>query len=135
MKKNIVFTAVVVLFASAFVPLAKLGDSVITIFPVYDNFTIWNGLWEWRDISAFAVTYPVMLILILVFAVKEKSNVIKPLTGILFVLVFFILVSVLMTSTKVDGFEDLYFAFGYGWIVILFGFGLLLLGLFNKSEI
>jgi uncharacterized membrane protein len=135
MKKNIVFSAVVVLFASAFVPLAKLGDSVITIFPVYDNFTIWNGLWEWRDISAFAVTYPVMLILILVFAVKEKSNVIKPLSGILFVLVFFILVSVLMTSTKVDGFEDLSFSFGYGWIVILLGFGILLLGLFNKSEI
>ena len=133
MKKNIVFTAVVVLFASALVPLAKLGDSIITIFPVYDNFTILNGLWEWRDISAFAVTYPVMLILILVFAVKEKSNVIKPLSGILFVLVFFILVSVLMTSTKVDGFEDLSFSFGYGWIVILLGFGILIYGLFSNK--
>lgn len=133
MKKNIVFNAVVVLFASALVPLAKLGDSIITIFPVYDNFTILNGLWEWRDISAFAVTYPVMLILILVFAVKEKSNVIKPLTGILFVLVFFILVSVLMTSTKVDGFEDLSFSFGYGWIVILLGFGILIYGLFSNK--
>jgi len=134
MKKNIVYTAVVVLFASAFVPLAKLGDSLITIFPVYDNLTIWNGLWEWRDISAFAITYPVMLILILVFAIKEKPKVIKPLTGILFVLVFFILVSVLMTSTKVDGFEDLTFSFGYGWIIILLGFGLLIYGFFSNKQ-
>lgn len=128
MKKYFGFVGLVLLFISSILPIASLNADWITIFPIFNNFELQGRIWEWRDISTFAVTYPIILILITFFYIKNKSKVVLPLIGVLFFMLFFVLVSLWMTNVKVVDLAGYSFSFSFGWIVILIGLILLIAG-------
>lgn len=126
MKKYLGLLGILLLLVSSILPIALLNKDWITLIPIFDNFDLQGGIWEWRDISAFAATYPIILIIILFFLMKKNLKVALPLIGVLFFILFFVLVSLFMTSTKVENFHGVDFSFSFGWIIILIGLILLI---------
>lgn len=114
------------LISSGFFSLASIDSKIITIFPVFDNFEVGESIWFWRDISAFAITFPLIALVSLYFVIKENYVGLFVISGIAFGVMFFILISVWMASEKSASIGGIDFSYDYGWIIILIGIALLI---------
>ena len=114
------------LIFSGILPIGKINTDVISIFPVYNNLDLGIGMWMWRDISAFAVSFGLLALLAIVFSLRkwELGNII---TGVLlFIVSMFILFALWLAQLKTLKFSDVEFTFGIAWLFIVAGIGLLL---------
>ncbi|MGE5681917.1 MAG: hypothetical protein ACM34K_13640 [Bacillota bacterium] len=112
---------IILLFAGELIPLAKLGDSFISVIPVWNNLSLYNGTWEWRDISFFAVTLFLLAIISIWFMAKKKYKGLV-FTGfialfsmlVIFIAIFFIHAKLLMPG-------DISYIISWGWLFLIPG--------------
>ena len=128
MKKNriIGFAGLFILLLSGFCSLASINGIPVTILPLFDNFSIGGEIWLWRNISAFAMTHYLALIIGIILLLKNH-RIGTIIVGVIFLInTFFILIAVWMSHLEADIYNDIVFAFEWGWLMILFGCGLFL---------
>lgn len=80
---------VLLLLLGGIFPLAYLDGQKISLFPVWNNLVIDNGLWSWRDISFFAFS-SALIILSAVYFIFRKNYVFLFISGILSLFISFI---------------------------------------------
>lgn len=112
---------------SSIIPLAKLDNRMITYLPVWNNFNIEQGLWQWRDISFFAVTLILASILSMIFSIK------KLFTGLLFTgfislfIIFILFMAIFEIKGRLVETNGVSFSFDWGWVILLAGIVMILL--------
>lgn len=116
---GIVSTAFLII--GGILPIAKLNDEVISIFPVWNNFELHNGLWQWKDISFFSVTLIIIILFsfYLIITKKYKGFIVAGALSIFICLIIF--VALLQINSKVNGIEGVSFTFSLGLFVTLLG--------------
>ena len=113
--------SIMLLTTGGLLPIAKLNDKIISIFPVWDNIELYNGLWQWRDISFFSVT----LVLLIFFSVylmitkKYKGFIVSGVLSVFLCLIIF--AALLQVQSKVTGIENITFSFSWGLLIVLAG--------------
>ena len=120
-KKYLAVASLFLLLIGGILPSAKFNSDIISIFPVWNNFKLHNGLWQWSDISFFAVTLLLVIFLIIYLLVtkKYKGLIIAGALSLFVCLIVF--VALLILRTKVIGVEDVQFSYSWGLPVILAG--------------
>lgn len=116
------------LIICGFLPLAYLDDSIISIYPVFNNMDVGNSLWVWKDISAFAVTYGISLLLcvyLLFRKLKPGYLIAASLNLVAILLIYF---SVWLTSIRAEDFSTTDFIYGYTILLVIVGYVLLYFG-------
>lgn len=116
---------ILLLLICSFLPLAHLGDGVITIAPIFDNFDLEKSMWVWKDISAFAITVWITLVLCVFLSVKKYKPGFLISASLNLVAILFIYFSVWLTSIKVEEFGNVEFKLCYVWIILSIGYVLL----------
>lgn len=135
MKSRQIFglSGIFLLLIACFFPLAKLNDFIITIFPVWDNSVFEAGIWTWRDISFFAFTMALLIVLSFIFAVKKNYTGLL-ITSLLIVFVtFIILITIFQVQSKASVYSNITFKIGWGWLLLLPGVILLLVSGISKK--
>lgn len=120
--KLIGIIGILILIIVGFLPLAHLSDEVITIAPVYNNYDVAKSLWVWKDISAFAITYGLSLIVCFYLLLKNYKPGYLISASLALIAIMFIYFSVWLTSIKVAEFGNVEFKLCYAWIIFLIGF-------------
>lgn len=124
---------VCLLFLACFLPLAKLNDFIISIFPIWNNTTFEAGIWNWRDISFFAVTMAVLVVLSSIFAFRKNYAGILISALLILFIIFIIFITVMQVQTKATVYANVSFHIGWGWLSLIIGVGLLLVTGFKKT--
>jgi len=119
------FAGAVILIIAAFVPLAEIGNDIITMFPIYDNAQAGAGIWVWKDISAFAVTYIITLLLSFFFIFKRWKAGALIVTSLNLAAAVFIYVAFWMTSVKAANYANMHFSYSINGLLILVGLTML----------
>jgi hypothetical protein len=122
------------ILTGSIIPLANLNNNVITYLPVRDNFVLGNGLWQWRDISFFALTLFIIGILAVIFSIKKIFTGLM-ITGLVALFIIFILFAAIFEIKgqllEVNG-THVYIS--WGWIILIMGSLLILAGGAKKSS-
>lgn len=126
--KLIGIIGILILIIGGFLPLAHLGDDVITIAPVYDNYDVAISLWVWKDISAFAITYGLTLLICFYLLLKNYKPGYLISASLSLIAILFIYFSVWLTSIKVEEFGNVEFKLCYAWIIFIIGYVLMFYG-------
>jgi len=126
-------TGIFLLSIACFLPLAKLNDFIISIIPVWSNYAYEGGIWNWRDISFFAVTLSILILLSLFFAFKKNFNGILITSLLVLFVIFIIFITLLQVESKASVYSNVHFQIGWGWVSLLPGAALLLRAGINKS--
>ncbi len=114
-------SGIILLIIGGISPIAKLNGAVISFFPIWDNFTLNDGLWNWRDISFFAVTGIILIFLSIWFLIKKKYAGLI-VTGLLWLFIsIIILFLTLDLKFKYEGFSEIAFNISWAWFVIFTG--------------
>lgn len=122
-------TGSALLLIAGFLPVAALKGGIITLFPVWHNFYLDNGLWNWLDIAFLVVSFAILALLSFHFAFRKKY------TGLLFtgILTLFIsvitFISIFFIKANLNtwaGNDPL--RLSWGWLLLLAGSVLLILG-------
>ncbi len=126
MKYLIGLAGCLLLIISGVLPIATINNVPVTIFPVFENFNIADNIWVWNDISAFSVTFGIVALLAIYFVLKGIKLAIIISGAIILVVSFFMLISVWMSSFKVEKFQGMEFSYGYSWLILIAGAALIL---------
>ena len=110
-----------ILIICGFLPLAYLNDQPITIYPVMDN-SIVENLWYWKDISAFAVTFGLTLLLNIYLVVRKYKPGYLISTSLGLAAFLFIYISIWLTSVKSNDFSDLTFSYSLWILLVIAGY-------------
>ncbi|MGE5352050.1 MAG: hypothetical protein ACM3P0_08200 [Acidobacteriota bacterium] len=130
-------TGSVLLLIAGFLPVAALKGGIVTFFPVWHNFNLDNGLWNWPDIAFLAVSFAILAILSFYFVFRKKYIGLI-FTGVLtlfislitFITIFFIKAN-LNTWAGSDTLR-----LSWGWLFLLAGSVLLIIaGSANRKKI
>lgn len=127
-KKQITaFAGDILLLAGALIPIARLNGHSITFLPVWNNLVLDNGLWNWRDISFFAVTM-LLLILLTAYFTWKKNYAGLMWTGVLSLFIIVIVfMAILQINTKLTGIDEIMFSMSFlGWLILLAGSALVI---------
>lgn len=116
------FIGVILIVAFIFSPIAVINNHIATVIPVFHNFILGNGFWDWLDISAFSITLTIISFVIAYFIVKRKGMGIIITTSVALISALFILAAVWITDLNTIGEKSLDFHYGWGWILCLAGF-------------
>lgn len=127
-------TGVCLIFLACFLPLAKLNDFIITIFPVWGNMFFQGGIWSWRDISFFAFTLALLIVLSAIFAFRKNymGLLINSLLVLFVILIIF--VTLLQVQSKASVYSNITFHIGWGWASLLPGAVLLLFSAISRKN-
>ncbi|MCX6149979.1 MAG: hypothetical protein NTX22_05575 [Ignavibacteriales bacterium] len=133
-KQYLGILGLILLLIGGFIPIAKLNEEVISIFPVWNNIELQNGLWQWRDISFFAVTI-VLIIFLTIYLLIVKKYLGFIVTGVLSLFIILIIfIALLQVNSKVSGVEGVSFSFSWGLVVaVASGIAFLLAGLTKQK--
>jgi len=117
-KKYFASVGLLFLIIGCFLPIAWLNEDVISIFPVWNNIKLHNGLWQWLDISFFAITIALIILINLYLILKNKYKGLIA-TGILSIFICIIIFAALLqVQSKVTGISGITFSFSLGLIII-----------------
>ena len=119
---------ILILLVCAFLPMAYLDDIALTIYPVSENFDVAKSLWVWKDISAFAVTYGVTLVLCIYLLIKKYKPGYLIAASLNLVVLLFIYFSVWLTSIKSEDFSDVNFTYSFTILLVILGYVLFYFG-------
>lgn len=122
-----------------FLPIASINEEMIVILPFFITTGDISGIWSWRDISAFALTYGILSILSPYFVINGKKTGIIITTSLTIICLIFILISLWMAGLKIEQIDALSLNFSLNWIVITLGLILQILSVIkiphlNKSK-
>ncbi len=115
---------ILILIICGFLPLAYLNDEIITITPIFDNYDVGDSLWVWKDISAFAVTYGITLLLCVYLLFKKLKPGYLISASLNLVVLLLIYFSVWLTSINSEDFSDVNFSFSYTILPVILGYAL-----------
>lgn len=132
-KQLFSFAGLSLLTIACFLPLANLNEFIISILPVWDNRVYQFGFWNWRDISFFAVTLLLLIILSTVFTFKKNYTGILITSLLVSFVAVIIFVTVLQVQLKVSGYSNISFNLGWGWISLVPGIVLLITAALKKT--
>lgn len=120
-KKYLAIISLFLLLMGGILPSAKFNSDFISIFPVWNNFKLHGGLWQWSDISFFAVTllFVIFLIIYLIATKKYKGLIIAGSLSLFICLIIF--VALLILSSKTIGVEDVQFSYSWGLPIAVAG--------------
>lgn len=116
---------ILILIICGFLPLAYLSDDVITIVPIFNNFDIAESMWIWKDVSAFAFTYGITVLLcgyLLVKNYKPGYFISASLNIVVFLFIYF---SIWLASVKVEEFGNVTFSYSAYGLLLVLGYALL----------
>lgn len=113
---------IILLLITGFLPLAYLNDGMITIFPFFNNFDVADSLWVWKDISAFAVTYAVTLILCIYLLYKNYKPGYLIAASLNLVVILFIYFTIWLASINANDFNDVVFSYGVSGVLLVIGY-------------
>lgn len=116
------FIGILILITGGFLPLAYLNNDVITIFPLYDNFNLVNSLWVWKDISAFAVTFGITLLIGIYLLFKNLKPGYLIAVSLNLVVMLFIYFSVWLTSVNTHDFNNVLFNYSIFGLLLIIGY-------------
>ncbi|MFA3781997.1 hypothetical protein ABRY23_02890 [Melioribacteraceae bacterium 4301-Me] len=108
------------LLFSTILPLSKMNGTNITILPLFNNFVI-NNVWEWINISAFAITYIISVVVCIWLIIEKKYvGIFISASAIAFVsLIIFMGILISKVNASPDALNN--FSISWGWIIILLG--------------
>ena len=112
------------LLIAAFVPLASVNGSAITLIPIYDNFSLGDNVWVWKDVSAFAVTFLLTALLDIYFIIRKMRIGVLIASSLGLVTIIFSYISFWLTQVKTFDFPELTFGYSINGILLLAGFAL-----------
>lgn len=102
-------------------PIAYLNNRIISIIPIWNNLIIEDGLWNWQDISFFAVTL-VLVILVSLFFIYKKIYYGLIFTAVLnFFTLVIIFAAILQIKSKYAAYPEITMQWGWGWGLLLLG--------------
>ena len=123
MKSNISlgFISIVLFLIGGFIPAAKLNEEIISVFPIWNNFELSNGLWQWKDISFFSVTLALIILFSIYFEItkKYKGFIFSGILSIFVCIIIFI--ALLQVKSKTLGIENISFSLNWGLMIVLIG--------------
>ncbi|HEX2865932.1 MAG TPA: hypothetical protein VHO03_02765 [Ignavibacteriales bacterium] len=121
-------TGSAVLVIAGFLPIGALKGRIITFFPVWNNFYLDHGLWNWMEIAFLAVSFAILALLSFYFVIRKNYTGLL-ITGILtlfislmtFISIFFIKAS-LNSYVGSD-----HIKLSWGWLFLVAGSVLLIM--------
>ncbi len=139
MKKQnyIALLMIFFLLVSGFLPVARLNNDIISIFPVWNNTELSNGLWRWQDISFFALTFGLLLITGIYLILTNRISLLV-LQGVLLIFVLLIIIiACLNLNNNISGIKDFHFSFNYYVLLIqlICSFALIAIGYKSKAKL
>lgn len=130
------YAGALLLLCGTMLPVASLNGHMISFIPLREDMTIEGGLWNWRDISFFAVTLLVLTVLSFYFTYRKKYPGLL-FTGFLSLFsIIIIFMTILQVKSKYAGFDDIIFSLSSaGWIILIIAIGTLLFaGLYRQKN-
>lgn len=101
MKIKLLCTAgVLLIIVSCIVPFFYADSNIISILPMFNNPDIQGTSWVWTDIAVFAISIPIISVIILYLVHKEKKIPVLILTNLVLILGLFVLAAVWFFSLK-----------------------------------
>lgn len=121
--------SVIFLFGFLFLPIGYLNDVTIVPLPLFLSDIPDAGLWDWKNIAAFVITYFISVILLIYFRSRYQTLGI----GIAFVMnvVSMLIIFTIVWMLDVGLSSGNTFSYGYGW---LFWFMGLVLSYFSRNK-
>jgi hypothetical protein len=120
-KKYLALASLFLLLIGGILPSAKFNSDIISIFPVWNNFQLHHGLWQWSDISFFAVTLLLVILLIIYLLVTKKFKGLIIAGSLSLFVCLIIFVALLILSSKTAGVEDVRFSYSWGLPIVFAG--------------
>lgn len=115
MKSNYYFYIGLLLYLlSFFSPIAVLNDKPITILPVFNNFSLLEGFYSWKDIAIFSITYIITFALFIIFKFRKKIMAIKFTLAVSVFSLIIIVLALFRIYQNSIGFNSIKFQFYYG---------------------
>ncbi len=110
----------ILLCISAVLPLAHIGNTQITLFPIFNDSPLPPSIWDWHNISAFAITYGIIIILSAYFYFRKNYLAVFVAGIILAIDSLFVLIGLWLTELNLPS-ASIPFSYSYGWLFILLG--------------
>lgn len=105
----------------AITPLMIINDMWITILPIFNNTVSDYKIWVWKDISAFALTHFLLIILSVIFATKRNKTGIKILSTVYLLNSLFILFVIWLSKLNAQPINEVNISYSFGWIFFIIG--------------
>ena len=122
MKKYFIGIAgIIFFFIGAFIPLGYLNDYPMIIAPIVDFPSSVSEIWTWKDISAFAITYLIFIILSVYFLLKENHLWLQISAVIQIIISSLIFFSIWFVDLQTIDISKFAVDYGLGWVFIMGG--------------
>ncbi len=112
---------IIILLICSFLPMSYLNDTAITLFPVQNNANI-EGIWIWKDIAAFSVTFTLTSLICIYLIIKNYKPGFLITISLGLVSFLFIFISLWLTSIKTMDLTEFNFSYSWWLLAVFVGF-------------